>query len=33
MAATGVIVMIPMFILSLTIRDYFVSGITMGAIK
>jgi len=33
MSAVGVIVMIPMFILSLTIRDHFVRGITMGAVK
>jgi multiple sugar transport system permease protein len=33
MSAIGVIVMIPVFILSLTIRDHFVEGITMGAVK
>jgi multiple sugar transport system permease protein len=33
MSAVGVIVMIPIFILSLTIREHFVSGITMGAVK
>lgn len=33
MAATGMVVMIPVFILSLTIRDHFVEGITMGAVK
>ncbi len=33
MSAVGVIVMIPIFILSLTIRDHFVNGITMGAVK
>jgi multiple sugar transport system permease protein len=33
MAATGMVVMIPMFILSFTIRKYFVEGLTMGAVK
>jgi multiple sugar transport system permease protein len=33
MSATGIIVMIPIFILSLLIRKYFVQGITMGAVK
>ncbi len=33
MAATGMIIMIPMFILSFAIRKYFVEGITMGAVK
>jgi multiple sugar transport system permease protein len=33
MSAVGVIIMIPVFILSLSIRDHFVKGITMGAIK
>ena len=33
MSAIGVIVMIPVFILSLTIRNHFVEGITMGAVK
>jgi multiple sugar transport system permease protein len=33
MAAAGLIVIIPIFILSLTIRKYFVEGITMGAVK
>ena len=33
MAAAGLIIMIPIFILSVTIRKYFVRGITMGAIK
>ncbi len=33
MAAAGLIVIIPIFVLSLTIRKYFVEGITMGAVK
>jgi multiple sugar transport system permease protein len=33
MAAGGILVMIPIFILSLTIRHYFVEGLTMGAVK
>jgi len=33
MSATGLIVMIPVFILSLTIRKHFVQGKTMGAVK
>ena len=33
MAAAGILVMIPIFILSLTIRNYFVEGLTMGAVK
>jgi multiple sugar transport system permease protein len=33
MAATGMVIMIPMFILSFSIRKYFVEGITMGAVK
>lgn len=33
MSATGLIVMIPVFILSLTIRKHFVQGMTMGAVK
>ena len=33
MSATGLIVMIPVFILSLTIRRHFVQGMTMGAVK
>ena len=33
MAAAGLIVMIPIFILSFSIRRYFVEGITMGAVK
>ncbi|MDK1082094.1 MAG: carbohydrate ABC transporter permease [Anaerolineae bacterium] len=33
MSATGLIVMIPVFILSLTIRKHFVQGLTMGAVK
>jgi multiple sugar transport system permease protein len=33
MAAAGLIVMIPIFLLSFSIRRYFVEGITMGAVK
>ncbi len=33
MAAAGIIVMIPIFILSVSIRKYFVQGLTMGAVK
>lgn len=33
MAAAGMIVMVPVFILSFLIRRYFVEGITMGAVK
>ncbi len=33
MSATGLIVMIPVFILSLAIRKNFVQGMTMGAVK
>jgi multiple sugar transport system permease protein len=33
MSATGLIVMIPIFILSLLIRKHFVQGLTMGAVK
>lgn len=33
MAAAGLIIMVPIFVLSLTIRRHFVEGITMGAVK
>jgi ABC-type glycerol-3-phosphate transport system permease component len=33
MAAAGMIIMVPMFILSFLIRRYFIEGITMGAVK
>jgi ABC-type glycerol-3-phosphate transport system permease component len=33
MSAAGMLVMIPIFVLSLTIRNYFVEGMTMGAVK
>jgi len=33
MSATGLLVMIPIFVLSLTIRRHFVRGLTMGAVK
>ena len=32
MSATGLIIIVPIFILSLTIRRHFVQGITMGAV-
>jgi multiple sugar transport system permease protein len=33
MSATGLIVMVPIFVLSLLIRNHFVQGLTMGAVK
>ena len=33
MSATGMIVMVPIFILSLLIRKHFIQGLTMGAVK
>ncbi|HEX9116153.1 MAG TPA: carbohydrate ABC transporter permease [Anaerolineae bacterium] len=33
LAAAGVLVLIPVFILSLSIRRYFIEGLTMGAVK
>ncbi|RME81598.1 MAG: carbohydrate ABC transporter permease [Caldilineae bacterium] len=33
MSAAGLLVMVPIFFLSLTIRNYFVEGMTMGAVK
>lgn len=33
LSAAGMLIMIPMFILALSIRKYFVSGLTMGAVK
>jgi multiple sugar transport system permease protein len=33
MSATGLIIMVPVFVLSLTIRRHFVEGLTMGAVK
>lgn len=33
MSATGLMVMVPIFILSFAIRRYFVQGLTMGAVK
>lgn len=33
MSAAGLLVMVPIFLLSLTIRNYFVEGMTMGAVK
>jgi multiple sugar transport system permease protein len=33
MSANGMIIMVPMFILSFAVRKYFVEGLTMGAVK
>lgn len=33
MSATGMVVMVPIFLLSFAIRKYFVQGFTMGAVK
>lgn len=33
MAANGMILMVPMFILSFAVRKYFVEGLTLGAVK
>ncbi len=33
MAAAGMIIIVPIFVLSLAIRRYFIEGITMGAVK
>jgi len=33
MSATGLIIMVPVFVLSLLIRNHFVQGLTMGAVK
>ena len=33
LAAAGIIIMLPMFILALLIRNYFVQGMTMGAVR
>jgi multiple sugar transport system permease protein len=33
MSAAGILVMLPIFVLSLFIRKYFVEGMTMGAAK
>ena len=33
LSAASMIIMVPMFILALSIRRYFVSGLTMGAVK
>jgi multiple sugar transport system permease protein len=33
MSAVGLLIMVPIFILSLSIRQYFVQGLTMGAVK
>lgn len=33
MAAASMLIMIPIFIISLSIREYFIEGLTMGAVK
>jgi ABC-type glycerol-3-phosphate transport system permease component len=33
MSANGIIVTVPMFVLTLTVRHYFVEGLTMSAVK
>jgi len=33
LSAAGFVVMVPMFILAYSIREYFVQGLTMGAVK
>ena len=33
LSAAGIIIMLPMFVLALTIRQYFVQGMTMGAVR
>lgn len=33
LSAAGMIIMVPMFVLALSIRKYFVGGLTMGAVK
>ena len=33
LAAAGMLIMVPIFILSFTIREYFTEGLTMGAVK
>jgi len=33
LSAAGIIIMVPMFILALVIRKYFVQGMTMGAVR
>jgi multiple sugar transport system permease protein len=33
MSAVGALIMIPILVMSLTIRNYFVEGLTMGAVK
>ncbi len=33
MSATGLVIMVPVFVLSLLIRNHFVQGLTMGAVK
>ena len=33
LSAAGIIIMVPMFVLALVIRNYFVQGMTMGAVR
>lgn len=33
LAAAGILVMVPVFLISLSIRRYFIEGLTMGAVK
>jgi len=33
MAAASMLIMIPIFVISLSIREYFIEGLTMGAVK
>ena len=33
LSAAGIIIMVPMFVLALSIRKYFVQGMTMGAVR
>ena len=33
LSAAGIIIMLPMFVLALIIRKYFVQGMTMGAVR
>ena len=33
LSAAGIIIMVPMFVLALIIRNYFVQGMTMGAVR
>ena len=33
MAATGMLIMVPVFVMSFAVRKYFIEGLTMGAVK